>query len=128
LCAQHRLTQHLRDIGERLGCYKIILDCSEKNVPFYERTGFTKKYASKQAFSLSLSLSTTASLAIRPHAVMLVREEPSHLLLTCTQGSTDGVLHSPEESGALSDAALHRPAYSLGWFIALYISHLETNV
>ncbi|ELR15248.1 Nacetyltransferase [Acanthamoeba castellanii str. Neff] len=38
-----KLIQHLRDIGERLGCYKIILDCSEKNVPFYERTGFTKK-------------------------------------------------------------------------------------
>merc|ERR1711879_61854 len=38
-----KLIQHLRVIGERLGCYKIILDCSEKNVPLYERTGFTKK-------------------------------------------------------------------------------------
>lgn len=24
------------------GCYKIILDCSEKNVPFYEKSGFKK--------------------------------------------------------------------------------------
>jgi glucosamine-phosphate N-acetyltransferase len=28
--------------AKELGCYKIILDCSEKNVPFYERFGFVK--------------------------------------------------------------------------------------
>lgn len=26
-----------------MGCYKIILDCSVKNVPFYQKCGFTEK-------------------------------------------------------------------------------------
>lgn len=29
--------------ARRANCYKIILDCAEKNVQFYERCGFTKK-------------------------------------------------------------------------------------
>jgi len=33
----------LEHLGISLGCYKIILDCSEKNVPFYEKCGFKKK-------------------------------------------------------------------------------------
>ena len=33
----------LKHIGKGQGCYKIILDCSEKNVGFYEKCGFTKK-------------------------------------------------------------------------------------
>jgi glucosamine-phosphate N-acetyltransferase len=30
-------------VGKTVGCYKVILDCSEKNVPFYEKCGFTVK-------------------------------------------------------------------------------------
>lgn len=37
------LIEALVHMGEKLGCYKIILDCSDKNVPFYEKCGFTKK-------------------------------------------------------------------------------------
>ena len=37
------IIEQLKVIGERVGCYKIILDCSDKNVPFYEKCGFTKK-------------------------------------------------------------------------------------
>ena len=33
----------LMSIGKKNGCYKIILDCEEKNIEFYERCGFTKK-------------------------------------------------------------------------------------
>lgn len=33
----------LRDTAIRLGCYKAILDCAEKNVPFYEKCGFVRK-------------------------------------------------------------------------------------
>ena len=29
--------------GKQNGCYKVILDCSDKNVPFYQRCGFQKK-------------------------------------------------------------------------------------
>mmetsp|Transcript_22685 Transcript_22685/g.56352 ORF Transcript_22685/g.56352 Transcript_22685/m.56352 type:complete len:153 (-) Transcript_22685:2299-2757(-) len=32
----------VRFAGEE-GCYKVILDCEEKNVPFYEKCGFKKK-------------------------------------------------------------------------------------
>lgn len=39
----HRIIEDLRRIGEAAGCYKVILDCSEKNVGFYERCGFKRK-------------------------------------------------------------------------------------
>ena len=38
-----RIIQELRRVGEAAGCYKVILDCSEKNVGFYERCGFVRK-------------------------------------------------------------------------------------
>ena len=33
----------LKGIGKSVGCYKIILDCSTSNVPFYQKCGFEKK-------------------------------------------------------------------------------------
>ncbi len=30
------------EAAKEAGCYKVILDCSEKNVPFYEKLGFKK--------------------------------------------------------------------------------------
>ena len=33
----------LKDVADSLGCYKAILDCSEANIPFYEKCGFDKK-------------------------------------------------------------------------------------
>ncbi|KAI8987909.1 acyl-CoA N-acyltransferase [Mycotypha africana] len=38
-----RIIQALKYIGARRGCYKVILDCSEKNVPFYQKCGFQQK-------------------------------------------------------------------------------------
>lgn len=35
--------ESLKHIGDLTGCYKIILDCSVKNVPFYQKCGFTQK-------------------------------------------------------------------------------------
>lgn len=37
------MLEHLVDKSEKLGCYKVILDCDEKNVPFYSKCDFTKK-------------------------------------------------------------------------------------
>lgn len=31
------------DISKQYGCYKIILDCSDKNINFYGKLGFSKK-------------------------------------------------------------------------------------
>jgi glucosamine-phosphate N-acetyltransferase len=36
-----RLIQHL--IGEARDCYKITLDCSDENVPFYEACGLERR-------------------------------------------------------------------------------------
>ncbi|KAF5310297.1 hypothetical protein D9619_010550 [Psilocybe cf. subviscida] len=38
-----RVIQALTGISERVGCYKTILNCSDKNVPFYQKCGFEKK-------------------------------------------------------------------------------------
>ncbi|EEB90792.1 hypothetical protein MPER_10956, partial [Moniliophthora perniciosa FA553] len=38
-----RVIQALVGISERLGCYKTILNCSDANIPFYEKCGFIKK-------------------------------------------------------------------------------------
>ncbi|KAG0363521.1 acyl-CoA N-acyltransferase [Gamsiella multidivaricata] len=38
-----RIIETLKAIGKQQGCYKVILDCSEKNVPFYEKCGFERK-------------------------------------------------------------------------------------
>lgn len=37
-----RIINALTEIGRAQGCYKIILDCSEHNVKFYEKCGFTR--------------------------------------------------------------------------------------
>ncbi|KAF9406930.1 Glucosamine-phosphate N-acetyltransferase-like protein [Podila epigama] len=38
-----RIIETLKAIGQQVGCYKVILDCSEKNVLFYEKCGFERK-------------------------------------------------------------------------------------
>ncbi|CCD26104.2 glucosamine 6-phosphate N-acetyltransferase NDAI_0G03270 [Naumovozyma dairenensis CBS 421] len=35
------LLGYLSDLGFQSGCYKIILDCNEKNVKFYEKCGYS---------------------------------------------------------------------------------------
>eukprot|EP01111_Echinosteliopsis_oligospora_P009189 TRINITY_DN2656_c0_g1_i2.p1 TRINITY_DN2656_c0_g1~~TRINITY_DN2656_c0_g1_i2.p1 ORF type:complete len:171 (+),score=46.31 TRINITY_DN2656_c0_g1_i2:132-644(+) len=38
-----RLIEILNEVAKNVSCYKVILDCSEKNVPFYEKCGFSRK-------------------------------------------------------------------------------------
>lgn len=38
-----RMVDALTDEARRRGCYKVILDCAESNVPFYERCGYATK-------------------------------------------------------------------------------------
>jgi glucosamine-phosphate N-acetyltransferase len=33
----------LKNAAQRLGCYKVILDCADANVGFYEKCGFSRK-------------------------------------------------------------------------------------
>jgi len=38
-----RVINTLTSISENVGCYKTILNCSDDNIPFYEKCGFSKK-------------------------------------------------------------------------------------
>ncbi|KAJ3740519.1 acyl-CoA N-acyltransferase [Lentinula detonsa] len=38
-----RIIQALTGISESSGCYKTILNCSDDNIPFYEKCGYQKK-------------------------------------------------------------------------------------
>ncbi len=38
-----RLIEAAADAAKAAGCYKVILDCSESNVAFYEKCGLTRK-------------------------------------------------------------------------------------
>ncbi len=38
-----KMINHCVEYAKSKGCYKIILNCSEKNVQFYEKCGFTTK-------------------------------------------------------------------------------------
>jgi len=51
-----RVITQLEHLGKSLGCYKIILDCSEKNVTFYEKCGFKKKEVQMALYSPKSSL------------------------------------------------------------------------
>ncbi|MDX1967708.1 MAG: GNAT family N-acetyltransferase [Planctomycetaceae bacterium] len=37
-----RLIRHLLDVSRERGCYKVILDCAEDVIPFYEKLGFRR--------------------------------------------------------------------------------------
>jgi hypothetical protein len=53
-----RLIEALITACREMGCYKVILDCSESNAPFYEKCGLVRKEIQMvgiRAFSLSLS-------------------------------------------------------------------------
>lgn len=38
-----RIILHLVELARKKGCYKVILDCSDTNIPFYEKCGFQPK-------------------------------------------------------------------------------------
>ncbi|CAJ0626388.1 9173_t:CDS:2 [Entrophospora sp. SA101] len=40
-----RIIEQLKYLGNKLECYKIVLSCNEKNIPFYEKCGLTIKDA-----------------------------------------------------------------------------------
>ena len=37
-----RIIDVLTEVAKKRGCYKVILDCSQNNVPFYEKCGYHK--------------------------------------------------------------------------------------
>jgi hypothetical protein len=41
--ASCRVIEALMEAAKDMGCYKVILDCSNDNVPFYSKCGLEKK-------------------------------------------------------------------------------------
>lgn len=53
------LVKKLVDISRTEGCYKVILDCAEKNVGFYEKCGFTRKEVMMALYSKKMAYERT---------------------------------------------------------------------
>jgi len=49
------LMEQLKSICFKVGCYKMILDCTEQNVPFYEKCDFKRKEIQMALYKLYLS-------------------------------------------------------------------------
>ncbi|OWZ75844.1 glucosamine 6-phosphate N-acetyltransferase [Cryptococcus neoformans Tu401-1] len=56
------LVTGLRDLAVSLGCYKVILDCKEAKIPFYENCGFHKRSAGMAYYTPSGQETTHVSL------------------------------------------------------------------
>ncbi|WVQ81563.1 hypothetical protein IAT38_003687 [Cryptococcus sp. DSM 104549] len=77
-----RLVVGLREMAVGLGCYKVILDCKEAKIPFYEKCGFHKRSAGMAYYVGSEDHSTDASPAISPF-------NPAATMLLSTRGPND---------------------------------------
>jgi len=47
-----RIIQALTQISEDVGCYKTILNCSETNIPFYEKCGYERREAEMAKYAV----------------------------------------------------------------------------
>ncbi|KAG0050147.1 Glucosamine-phosphate N-acetyltransferase-like protein [Gryganskiella cystojenkinii] len=62
-----RLIDQLKHIGYELGCYKLLLTCSEANEPFYQKSGFERKDLNMaQYLTLPSKTATTPSTTTLP--------------------------------------------------------------
>ncbi|KAF9954525.1 Glucosamine-phosphate N-acetyltransferase-like protein [Mortierella alpina] len=61
-----RLIDQLKHIGTEVGCYKLLLTCSEGNEPFYEKSGFQRK-----DLHMAQYLNKPAAPSQQPQAVQL---------------------------------------------------------
>jgi hypothetical protein len=43
LCVNISIVEQLKELAITLGCYKLILNCTEKNAGFYERCGLKRQ-------------------------------------------------------------------------------------
>ncbi|KAG0225572.1 Glucosamine-phosphate N-acetyltransferase-like protein [Actinomortierella wolfii] len=56
-----RLIDQLKYLANQLGCYKLLLTCSESNEAFYEKSAFTRKDLHMALYLSSTSTSSTSS-------------------------------------------------------------------
>jgi glucosamine-phosphate N-acetyltransferase len=71
-----RVIQALTGISEKVGCYKTILNCSDKNIPFYEKCGFEKKENEMASYHNVGSSATSSTAAVS--SLPTIPERPVH--------------------------------------------------
>ncbi|KAF8898045.1 glucosamine 6-phosphate N-acetyltransferase [Gymnopilus junonius] len=77
-----RIINALTGISERMGCYKTILNCSDANVPFYQKCGFEKKENEMARYHSVGSLAATSTTASTIPAVSVPLAVPERLVHT----------------------------------------------
>ncbi|CAA7262465.1 unnamed protein product [Cyclocybe aegerita] len=70
-----RIIQALTTISERVGSYKTILNCSDANIPFYEKCGFQKKENEMARYHNTSSNAAATTAALLPSSLS---ERPLH--------------------------------------------------
>ncbi|KAL6054989.1 Glucosamine 6-phosphate N-acetyltransferase [Balamuthia mandrillaris] len=76
-----RLVELLKGVAKTLGCYKVVLNCSPKNIPFYEKCGFEKHevqmamYFPKQEVAERASAAPSTSTALPTHIARYVEAQ-----------------------------------------------------
>ncbi|KAF9382097.1 Glucosamine-phosphate N-acetyltransferase-like protein [Podila verticillata] len=87
-----RLIDQLKHIGTAVGCYKLLLTCSETNEPFYEKSGFLRK-----------DLHMAQYLNQTPPATVTLEVAPTHTSSTSTTtASTSSSIASNHASTTLT--------------------------
>ncbi|KAF9987358.1 Glucosamine-phosphate N-acetyltransferase-like protein [Mortierella antarctica] len=66
-----RLIDQLKHIGTEVGCYKLLLTCSEGNEPFYEKSGFQRKDLHMAQYLNKPSSASSSQQQQQPQAVQL---------------------------------------------------------
>ncbi|KAF9134057.1 Glucosamine-phosphate N-acetyltransferase-like protein [Mortierella sp. 14UC] len=66
-----RLIDQLKHIGTMVGCYKLLLTCSESNEAFYEKSGFVRK-----DLHMAVYLNNDSSASSAPDSVAVVAAAP----------------------------------------------------
>lgn len=61
-----KLVNGLREMGVALGCYKVLLDCKEDKIPFYEKCGFAKRGTQMTAYVSNLDASPAVGPTVPP--------------------------------------------------------------
>ncbi|KAF6252261.1 acyl-CoA N-acyltransferase, partial [Scenedesmus sp. NREL 46B-D3] len=74
----HKVGQRLIDelvcVAKQRGCYKVILDCAEHNIPFYEKCGLSRKEVQMVGFCLHAA---AAAAALVSHSQLCLLLLPS---------------------------------------------------
>ncbi|KAF9298026.1 Glucosamine-phosphate N-acetyltransferase-like protein [Linnemannia elongata] len=103
-----RLIDQLKHIGTMVGCYKLLLTCSESNEVFYNKSGFVRKDL-HMAVYLNNDTTTTTSASAAPVAVPITAAtatpstSTSAPTVSSSSSSVAAVLGAATNSNSITD-------------------------